>query len=279
MTGTGDARPLSPYAPLPCSRPVPPGSRIVLGHRGAPSLAPENTLASIRRAARAGASWVEIDVDVIGDGTPIVIHDAALDRTTDRTGSYYGLSRAELEDIDAGSWFIADDGSRPYAGERLPTLARALEAIAAEGLSVIVEMKPCEAGARACAGLVDAVAEHLDLFAVRAPGSQVVVSSFNPLLLDRMGRRRPATRLALLMEAGLPPGDWRSRAEALGVEAINPADEGLERELVEQMRALGYGVNVWTINSPERAEELFSWGVSGIFTDRIHELGQLVTEM
>lgn len=146
MTGTGDARPLSPYAPLPCSRPVPPGSRIVLGHRGAPSLAPENTLASIRRAARAGASWVEIDVDVIGDGTPIVIHDSSLDRTTDRTGSYYDLSRAELEDIDAGSWFIADDGSRPYAGERLPTLARALEAIAAEGLSVIVEMKPCEAG-------------------------------------------------------------------------------------------------------------------------------------
>ncbi|WP_366180564.1 glycerophosphodiester phosphodiesterase family protein [Actinomyces timonensis] len=279
MTTAERPRPARPHEPLPCPRPVPAGTRVVLGHRGAPSLAPENTLASIRRAARAGASWVEIDVDVIGDGTPIVIHDSALDRTTDRTGPYYALSRKDLEGIDAGSWFIAEDGSRPYTGEPLPTLGQALGAIAAEGLSVNVEMKPCEAGARACADLVDAVAERLDQLASCAPSSQVVVSSFKPLLLERMAWRRPATRLALLMEAGMPAGDWRSRAEMLGVEAVNPADEGLERALVEEIRALGYGVNVWTVNSPERAEELFSWGASGIFTDRVHELGRLVMEM
>ncbi|WP_082181137.1 glycerophosphodiester phosphodiesterase family protein [Actinomyces timonensis] len=243
------------------------------------SLAPENTLSSIRQAARAGATWVEIDVDVLGDGTPIVIHDSSLDRTTNRSGPYDHLSQADLHGIDAGSWFIAEDGSRPYSGEPLPTLGQVLEMVAAEGLSVNVEMKPCEAGARVCAELVDAVARHLDQFAATAPGSQAVASSFNPLLLDRLGRRRPATRLALLMAAGMPTGAWRSYAEMLGVEAINPADEGLERALVEEIRALGYGVNVWTINSPQRAEELFSWGVSGIFTDRIHEFGHLVTEM
>ena len=84
------------WAPAPCPHPTPPGTRIVFAHRGARALAPENTPAALRAAARAGARWVEIDVDVIGDGTVIVIHDSRLDRTTDRTGSYYRLRAADL---------------------------------------------------------------------------------------------------------------------------------------------------------------------------------------
>lgn len=288
------------FAPTGPSAPVPPGTRTVLAHRGASALAPENTLAAYRLAADHGARWVELDVDVISDGTIIVIHDSRLDRTTNRTGPYYGLTAADLPTIDAGSWFHAPAASTatgrtaagqappapvpltpvpaspgPFAGEPLPTLAQALELLGARGLGVNVELKSCQAGATACRWLVDGVAEILDEHARAFPGCEVLVSSFNPVLLDRMGARRPLTRRALLVERRLLLDDWRSYAEMLGVEAVNPADAGLERGRVEEIRSLGYGVNVWTVNSRRRAEELFEWGVTGVFTDRVHELGDL----
>ncbi|WP_194949336.1 glycerophosphodiester phosphodiesterase family protein [Actinomyces trachealis] len=262
------------YPPAPCPNPVPAGRRTVFAHRGARALAPENTVAAFDLAGRHGARWVELDVDVIGDGTVIVIHDSRLDRTTDRRGPYYDLTAADLAGIDAGSWFQAADGSRLFAGEPLPTLAASLEVVRCYGMHVNVEIKSCEAGAVACRRLVDGVAALLDEHA-ELGGAQVLVSSFNPVLLDRFGQRRPGTRLAVLTETGLLLDDWRSYVEQLGAEAVNPADEGLKREQVEEIRALGYGVNVWTVNSRERAEELFGWGVTGVFTDRVHELGKL----
>lgn len=263
------------YPPAPCPSPVAEGSRTVLAHRGASALAPENTLASFRRAGEVGAAWVELDVDVIADGTVIVIHDSSLDRTTASSGSYYGLTAVDLPDLDAGSWFTAEDGSHPFAGEPVPTLRAALEVVAEAGMGVNVELKSCAAGAEASRRLVDGVAALLDEHAERAGAGEVLVSSFNPVLLDRMGRRRPGTRLAVLTERRLLLDDWRSYVEIIGAEAVNPADEGLSRDRVEEIRSLGYGVNVWTVNSRERAEELFGWGVTGIVTDRVHELGAL----
>lgn len=264
------------YPPAACPRPTPVGERTVFAHRGARDLAPENTLAAFDLAGRHGASWVELDVDVIGDGTVVVIHDSSLERTTDRVGSYYDLTAADLARIDAGSWFQSPDGSRPFKGEPLPTLADSLAVVRAHKMGVNVELKSCEAGAAACRRLVDGVADLLDQHG-ELGGGQVLVSSFNPLLLERVVRRRPGTRLALLTEAGLLADDWRSYVEQLGAEAVNPADKGLERARVEEIRSLGYGVNVWTVNSRQRAEELFGWGVSGVFTDRVHELADLGT--
>lgn len=265
------------YPPASCPRPAPPGTRTVLAHRGASSLAPENTLAAFRRAAQLGARWIELDVDVIADGTVIVIHDTRLDRTTDRTGWYYDLTAADLPTIDAGSWFTID-GARPFTGEPLPTLAQALELAAAEGLNVNIELKSCAAGAVACRRLVDGVAGLLDSHEEAAPGGEVVVSSFNPLLLERMSRRREDTRLAFLTEFGMLLDDWRSYVETVSAEAINPSNEGLDPEKVAEIRGFGYGVNVWTVNSAQRAEQLFTWGATGIFTDRIDNLATLATE-
>ncbi len=262
------------YPPADCLRPTPVGERTVLAHRGACALAPENTLAAFDLAGSHGASWVELDVDVIADGTVIVIHDSSLERTTNRAGSYYDLVADDLARIDAGAWFQAPDGTRPFQGEPLPTLADSLAAIRKHQMGVNVEIKSCEAGAAACKRLVDGVAGLLDQHA-ELGGGQVLVSSFNPLLLERMARRRQGTRLALLTETGLLLDDWRSYVEQLGAEAVNPADKGLERARVEEIRALGYGVNVWTVNSRQRAEELFGWGVTGVFTDRVHELADL----
>lgn len=241
----------------------------VFAHRGASALAPENTRAAFRLAAEHGATWVELDVDVIGDGTPVVIHDSTLDRTTNRSGHYDRLTRAELLGIDAGAWFSPD-----FAGEPLPTLAEALATLREVRLNVNVEIKSCEAGATACRTLIDATAELVEDHIHRG-GNTPLVSSFNPLLLDRFRQRAPHIPRAALFDTGLLLDDWRSYAENLEVVAIHPSNTKLSKARVEDIRARGYDVNVWTVNDRLRAEELASWGVTGIFTDRVHELADL----
>ena len=94
----------------------------IFAHRGLSAIAPENTLAAIGQCADFGVTWFETDVDILADGTPVVIHDSHLDRTTNRTGSIYDLQASDLEGIDAGRWFSGD-----FAGEKLPTLAQLVE--------------------------------------------------------------------------------------------------------------------------------------------------------
>src|SRR5687767_7844700 len=93
----------------------------IVGHRGAAGLAPENTLASFRRAWELGADIVELDVHLTTDGQVIALHDATLDRTTSGTGPVAVLTLAEVQSLDAGSQFAPE-----FAGERVPTLAEVL---------------------------------------------------------------------------------------------------------------------------------------------------------
>jgi len=95
---------------------------ILIGHRGAASLAPENTLASFRKALENGAEMVELDVQRTKDGHLVVIHDDSVDRTTDGKGLVKDMTLGELKALDAGSWF-----SYEFKGEKIPTLEEVLD--------------------------------------------------------------------------------------------------------------------------------------------------------
>ena len=77
----------------------------IMGHRGAAGHAPENTLAALRMAAQLGVRWVEFDVHLSADRTPILMHDDTLDRTTDGEGAVDAQTADRLVTLDAGSWF------------------------------------------------------------------------------------------------------------------------------------------------------------------------------
>ena len=96
----------------------------VFGHRGAPSLAPENTLPSFRRALESGADGVELDIHMSSDGALIVIHDDKLDRTTNGSGFVYEHTLEELKKLDAGERF----GER-FSGTNVPTLDEVFSAL------------------------------------------------------------------------------------------------------------------------------------------------------
>ena len=94
---------------------------IVIAHRGASSYAPENTFAAYDLALRMKARHIELDVEFTKDGHIVVIHDDAVDRTTDGTGLVTGYTLSGIKELDAGSRFGAQ-----FAGERIPTLEEVL---------------------------------------------------------------------------------------------------------------------------------------------------------
>ena len=113
----------------------------IIAHRGASSVAPENTLASFQRAIYFGADYFELDVRLSKDDSLIVIHDDSLQRTTNGEGAVADFSYAELKQLDAGSWFDAK-----FAGEKLPTLKEALRAAKKNDIKVCIEIKSLKPG-------------------------------------------------------------------------------------------------------------------------------------
>lgn len=95
----------------------------LIAHRGASIECPECTLAAVRRSIEVGATAVEVDVRTSRDGQLFILHDTTLDRTTNGKGPANKLTLAELQKLDAGSWF-----STKFKGEQIPSLIQAAQA-------------------------------------------------------------------------------------------------------------------------------------------------------
>ncbi|MGY8997382.1 MAG: glycerophosphodiester phosphodiesterase family protein, partial [Alphaproteobacteria bacterium] len=177
----------------------------VIGHRGAASYAPENTLASLACAAEMGCKWVEFDVHLTRDDVPVILHDRNLKRTTGMDAMIDDIHSSQLMEIDAGSWF-----DPMWSGERIPTLAQMLDACRVLGLMPNIEIKDEVSGRRAAAR---AVAETVR---ERWPASlpRPLVSSFSLRVLYHMRTLAAEIPLGLLMWHK-PPRFWTLHARIL----------------------------------------------------------------
>src|SRR5690606_8256462 len=90
---------------------------LVIAHSGAQADAPTNTVPAFDLALDQGADVLEMDLQLTADDEVVVLHDGTVDRTTDGTGPVRELTLDQVRDLDAGSWFEAADGSRPFDGE------------------------------------------------------------------------------------------------------------------------------------------------------------------
>ncbi|MFD2180416.1 glycerophosphodiester phosphodiesterase family protein [Veronia pacifica] len=237
--------------------------KTLFAHRGMSSLAPENTLSAFSIVKSHGIGWIECDVDVLADGTVVVSHDDTLDRCTDKTGSLYALNQSDLTTIDAGSWF-GDE----FSGEPLPTFEQLIELVNEHQLNINVEIKSCAAGWPMTLKLIDGVIKGLEQL---SPTSELLVSCFNHLALAEFKRKQPHVDVACLFEAEDFGHDWLSSAQSCSASAIHLNDLSVDKETVARIKAAGYRVNVYTVNDFARANQLFNWGVDGIFTDIGHE--------
>jgi glycerophosphoryl diester phosphodiesterase len=243
------------------------GRPLNLGHRGARGLAPENTLAGMRAAMQAGADGVEFDVQRTADGHLVIFHDDNLKRICGVGGRIVTSTLAQLRELDAGRHF-----GPQFAGELIPTLNEVLETLPASAF-VNIEAKRFRFRSDGLeTGIVDAFRRH-------NLAGRCIVSSFNPVLLWRLGRMDRAVPLGLLYAPDEPPGLNRGwPRHLLRLAALHPYHGQLTPELVQQARGRGQQVNTWTVNEPDDMRRLIGLGVDSLITDRPDLLTEVLRE-
>jgi glycerophosphoryl diester phosphodiesterase len=249
-----------------------------VAHRGASTLAPENTIEAFRLAVEAGAGGLELDVHMTRDGHIVVIHDATVDRTTNGSGAVSEMTLDELRRFDAGHNFSPDGGStRPYRGRGVwvPTLGEVLEEF--PGVAVNIEIK---AGTPGIEETVLGILRDAN-----ALGRALVVST--PHAIVKRFRKISSGHIstgASRWEIGVFYILSRLRLERL----VRPAYDALQVPLLHRgilvvtprfiraAQARGVRVDVWTINQAEEMRRLLDLRVDVIMTDRPGTLAEVL---
>ena len=262
-----------------------PGTGYICAHRGARSIAPENTHMALDKARQCGADMWETDVQASADGELVLFHDHELARTTNvaeheafssrKPWPLSGFSATELSTLDAGSWFLANDpfctlasGEVPEAefplirSQKVPLLREALDYCRNNDFPLNLEIKD-QTGTPADRTIVDAV---LGLIAVTGTADLLLISSFNHAYLRRLRRQNRDIALAALVE-GQHPDDLPRYLANLGVDAYHPDQRITDAELIGKVTAAGFPVNLWTVNELSQAQAFTRAGATAICTD------------
>jgi glycerophosphoryl diester phosphodiesterase len=226
---------------------------VVIGHRGASADVPENTLPAFEAAWTAGAPWVEADTQPTADGVPVILHDDDLDRTTSGTGPVRHHTYADV----SGLAIIGG------AGSGVPSLASLL-ALMPAACGLLLEIKGDHSRAD--------VAEILRLCEASRHDDRVFLQSFEVSVLGHLRDLVPDRPRGLLVER--LDDDPLARCRELGVAAYNPPYREVLRhpEVVNELRAAGIIVAVWTCDDPAAWADLTDAGVDAIITNTPAEL-------
>lgn len=261
-----------------------------IAHRGARSLAPENTLAAARKALDSGADMWETDLVVSADEALVVFHNDALTRTTDvRTvfpdrapWNVTGFSLAELQRLDCGSWFLETDPfgqigagrvSREelaaYRGAIIPTLADALIFTREANWRINVELKrlpPPMAGFP----VVERVLALVDR--LKLDSKHLVLSSFNHDWLKKIQVFRPDIEVqALIGFSKIKPLDWGH----LEFKTYNARYTLVDHRNIGKLAQKGVAVILWPVNEERDMRRFIEAGAVGIITDFPQRLARI----
>jgi len=253
-----------------------------IAHRGARSLAPENTLAAARKALEIGADLWELDVAMTSDGVPFIVHDDTLERTSNvkqvfpdrKPFSNHLFTWDEVQQLDFGSWFVATDPFKQiaagkvtqaeqtsYRGEKAPTLREALVFTKDHNWRINVEIKDLS-GTPGDAMVVEKVVALIDELGM---AERVLISSFNHTYLERAKRANPKIATAALVEKADP--DPIALLKRLNAQAYNPRVGAISPSEIGKIRNAGFDVYIWTVNDESTMKQLVDARASGIFTD------------
>jgi glycerophosphoryl diester phosphodiesterase len=242
----------------------------VIAHRGASAHAPENTLASFRKAIEAGADGIELDVRLSKDGVPMVIHDSTLVRTAGMNTRVADLTAEQLSRVDAGSWFNAANPARTkaeFADEGVPSLRTVLELFERIEGPIYVEVK-CETE-NEVSPLVDAVCREI---ADPSWRSKVIVGSFRLGVIPRARTVLPGVRTAALFTPKIMRLLRKEKyliniAREFGADHLSVHKSLVSRNLVRKAAKCNMPVTVWTVNSPRWVPRATDRGFYAVITD------------
>lgn len=254
-----------------------------IAHRGARSLAPENTLQAIQKAHAVGADMCEVDVRLTADDVPVLIHDKVLERISNiremsnfrnrRSWAVGALTYEELQQLDCGSWFLHQDPFRciragkvseaekeSYKGLHLAALEQALELIKTHGWMINIELK--DVGPKRHQILVERTCSMVrDLELV----NKVLFSSLRFATLEAVRDQGSDFHLAFVDNVVHP--QVLRRLQSIRATAYHPKHTLVRPDVIRACRGAGIAVNVWTVNRMTDLRLLQAMGVDGVITD------------
>ena len=272
---------------------TPPSHLFNIAHRGARSLAPENTLAAIKKAWHIGAHGVEVDVSVTADGELILFHDDLLTRTSDvhaifpeRTNDpVTSFTLKELRRLDAGSWFVRSDPLGEIAngnvssperlameGLRIPLLVDVVEYVKSKGWYINLELKKLPPPQTE----FPVVARVLDLLEkIQFPSKNIAISSFVFDYLRQIQRTRPDIEVnALIGFPGSGVQDWGDFEFSI----YNANSAYTDEKQINEALKRGCRVNLFTVNDPQEMIRFRKAGVDKLITDYPQVLKELILQ-
>lgn len=247
---------------------------LTIAHRGARSLAPENTLVAAGKAHALGADLWELDVAFTKDGELVVFHDDKLERTTGAPGLFWETTLEEMRRLEPGRHFLATDPFGQLAAgaiddedraaietARVPTLREALAMTAELGWRVNVELKRLPA-ARPDFPILDRV---LEVVAESGAGPEhVLFSSGEHAWLDALQKRRPEFEvqalIGLLAPEPIDYSDYRFKTYNVRRTRVLP-------DAVAELTARGHAVNVYVVDDEDEMKRFADAGATGLITD------------
>ncbi|MCK6418435.1 MAG: glycerophosphoryl diester phosphodiesterase [Alphaproteobacteria bacterium] len=227
-----------------------------MGHRGVAAYAPENTLEGIHAAADMGVEWIELDVKLTKDSVPILFHDETLERTTNGHGPVAQATLSDIRALECGDWF-----SEGFGGIAIPTLEEAMDVLMERGLGVNIELKPCPGREIETAeAALDILSRSWDAH------DQLLISSFSHVALETAMDMAPEWARGLILPTEWPK-NWQDIIHHLKLTTININGNTVTQIQMRELLKLNKRILAYTINDPERAALLQSWGVDGFFSD------------
>jgi glycerophosphoryl diester phosphodiesterase len=237
-----------------------PDHLVVTAHRGASSVAPENTLSAMVAAVEAGAEFAELDVGLSRDGEVVLMHDRTLDRTTNGTGNLGDYSLEELRGLEAGSWF-----SQEFTGEPIPTL-REIIRFAKGQLKLNIEIKNSQEEPTIAAAVVDLIRSE-DFI------EECMVTSFSRETIEEVKRIAPEIMTGFIFGEDYPDDVFQG-----GWEVLSSNHQVVDSAFVARAKEGGKKVHVWTVDDRDLMLRLIGLGVDGIISNRPALLLEVLAE-
>jgi glycerophosphoryl diester phosphodiesterase len=245
----------------------------IIAHRGAPKIAPENTLPAIKAALEIGVDMIEIDVHQTKDHYLVVIHNEKVDKTTNGRGYVREMTLDEIKSLDAGSWF--DTG---FAGTTVPTLQEVFE-IMDDTTRLLIEIK------KGSPFYPDIEARVLEAVEAHDFRDRVLIKSFERHVVEYFHNHAPDIPagksfayhipfLGLIIDRGLRCGSVYSYK----ADFLHPHRLTASQRHIGKAREAGYKVFVWDVHTEERMRKFIERGVHAIETDYPDVLKRILEE-
>ena len=245
----------------------------IIAHKGASGLAPENTMASFKKALELGVDQIELDVRHTLDEEIVVFHDQTLDRIArdtlgnQVTGDVHNYTLEEIKQFDVGSWFDSK-----FSNERIPTLKEVLDFVNGQ-CKVLIEIKHMDHP-----HYHDFAEKLVDVVIAEENGEDwIILQSYEATYLDEVHEldsliqtkaliigEDSAPLIAFYIETRMHMGRAK---ESNRMKAINPEWRTLSPRRVFQMHAQGYEVHAYPVNERDDMIKMLNAGVDGIITD------------